>query len=387
MRILSNNITKYIQSISPQVRNIDFPLEKLELTKLEGIQKDIPLFETTSLQNIRFISKWFQVLNLARGCTEQCTFCLRNAMLPLKENSEKISTILWDDLIRFTRGFSKLNERLGFNILRGNTHITLFEDANLPVINMKDAQGNNKSLTNAVKEIYDRLNLPLVFVTSGWNPADKSSQIAAEELCRYIQQTPDSIKEFAISVNPFQRYNRNIYISRIVNALKTFLPLYKNNNEIGSILVKYNYPTGIKSDENGYLAAKKLYEEIYENLKLETRSTLEDYEILKPEKVTIHREDNYIENKGRGQNFFPQELVKRNNKKLFVESFRWFSMTEKEKLELAYDCTTKNIDINGHIYLITPSEQLIETNMGLNFINKDKITAPIHSDIRFTKLT
>jgi len=384
MKIQPAAINNYLKSVSPQIRESAFPLEKLNLARLEGIQSDIAVFKNSSLDEIKFLAKWFQVLNLTRGCKEACTFCLRNAIHPLKESAEKINTILWDDLTRLTGGISKLNERLGFNILQGNSHITLFEDANLPVVNIKDSQGERHSLKESVKNIYEQLGLPLVFVTAGWNPVDNISQKSAEELCRYIQQNPDCVKEFGVSVNPFHKYRRDFYTTKIANTLKTFLPLYRNG--IASILFKYNYPDGKSAEENGYEAAKNLYTEIFEKLKLLMGSSLEEYESLKPENVTRHREDNFIENKGRGQKFFPQDSVTKNNKKLFVESFRWLTMTPEEKREFAYNYTTKNLDVNGNVYLITPSEQLIETGMKLNFINKDKITAPIHTDVKFQKL-
>lgn len=47
---------------------------------------------------------------------------------------------------------------------------------------------------------------------------------------------------------------------------------------------------------------------------------------------------------------------------------------------------TKNVDINGKVYIMTPSEQRISTNIGLNFINKDKQTAAIHTDKDFTDI-
>lgn len=384
MKIQPTAMNKYLQSVSPQIRDAAFPLEKVNLRYLEGIQSDIPLFQNRSLEDIKFLSKWFQVLNLTRGCREQCTFCLRNALIPLKETAEQISTILWEDLTRFTEGFSTLSERIGVNILNGNSHITLFEDANLPVAKIKDSKGGIHNVREAAQNIYEKLGLPIVFVTAGWNPADKFSQASAEELCKYIQQNPECAKEFAVSVNPFHRYNQEVYTDKIANALKTFLPLYKLG--IASILLKYNYPTGVNSDKNGYEAAKSLYFEIFEKLKQLTDSSLEEHKALKPENVTLHREDNYIENKGRGQAFFPQESVERNNKKLFVESFEWLTMRPEQKRDFAYNFTTKNVDINGDIYLITSSEQCIQTELGLNFINKDKRTAPIHSDVKFRKL-
>ena len=98
--------------ISSSIKNSAFPLERINLSKIEGIQEGIPLFDGVKMEDIKFLTKWFQVLNLARGCREQCTFCLRNALAPIKETANQINTILWDDLKRFTEGFSTLSERL-----------------------------------------------------------------------------------------------------------------------------------------------------------------------------------------------------------------------------------------------------------------------------------
>ena len=108
-----SQINKYITNNSSFWSKSSFPLEKIDLKKIEGIQADIPLFEGVNLESIKFLTKWFQVLNLTRGCREQCTFCLRNAQTSLKEINDNINTILWEDLTRFTEGFRKLSERLG----------------------------------------------------------------------------------------------------------------------------------------------------------------------------------------------------------------------------------------------------------------------------------
>ncbi len=134
------------------------------------------------------------------------------------------------------------------------------------------------------------------------------------------------------------------------------------------------------------MAARKLYDEIYLKLQEITDSNLSDYERLNPNFVTRHKESNLIENKGRGQHFFSRDEVSQNNKKLFVESFEWMTLTPEQKRQRAYECVTKNVDINGQIYLMTPSEQRISTNIGLNFINKDKKTATIHTDKEFVNV-
>lgn len=382
-----SQINRYITNNSSSWARSSFPLEKIDLKKIEGIQVDIPLFKGVNLENIKFLTKWFQVLNLTRGCREQCTFCLRNAQTPLKETHDTINTILWDDLIRFTEGFKRFGERLGVNPFQGNSHITLFEDANLPDVIIKDKNCTVQSMKNVIQNVYENIRLPFVFVTSGWNVNNKNAQKAAEEICDYVMQTPDCTKEFAISINPFYAGERKNYIEKAVNTLRTFLPLFKTGEEKASILLKYNYSNGINADKNAKEIAFKLYTDIFEQLKSLCGSSLDGYEYLNPKNILKHRTDNYIENKGRGQRFFSNDDVKKNNNKLFVESFEWMTLTPKQKKEYAYNYTTKNIDINGKIYLITPSEQVIETDIGLNFINKDKKTARIHSDIKFCNYT
>ena len=378
-----SQINRYITNNSSSWARSSFPLEKIDLKKIEGIQADIPLFEGVNLEKIKFLTKWFQVLNLTRGCREQCTFCLRNAKTPLKETHNTINTILWEDLTRFTEGFKRFGERLGVNPFQGNSHITLFEDANLPDVIIKDENGTEQSMKNVIQNIYENIRLPFVFVTSGWNVNNTKAQKAAEEICDYIVKTPDCTKEFGVSINPFYVGERENYIEKAVNTLRTFLPLFRTGEEKASILLKYNYSNGINADKNAQESAFKLYIDIFERLKNVCGNSLDGYEYLNPKNILKHRADNYIENKGRGQRFFSDEDVEKNNNKLFRESFEWMTLTPEQKKEYAYNYTTKNVDINGQVYLITPSEQAIETDIGLNFINKDKKTAKIHSDIKF----
>ena len=384
--IKSSPINQYISKNSSYLAGSLFPLEKTDLRKIEGIQADIPLFNGIDLESIKFLTKKFQVLNIARGCKEQCTFCLRNAQAPINSKLNSINTILWEDLTRFTTGFATLSKRLGVNILQGNSHITLFEDANLPDAIIKDTKGNEHSIKDVIRNIYENLHLPFVFVTSGWKPENNKTQKSAEEICNFIVENPQSIKEFAISINPFFIGKREAYIEKVANALKTCLPLFRNNTEIGSILLKYNYPNGINANNNGKESTFKLYIDIFNRLKTMCYNSLDDFAYLHPSNLLKHSDDNYIENKGRGQQFFSKDEVNKNNNRLFSESFEWFTLTPEQKKEYAYNYTTKNIDINGHAYLITPSEQAIETDIKLNFINKDKKTAVIHSDIQYFPL-
>ena len=374
---------KHLNLKNLDLTNAEFPLEHIDLSKYEGIQKDIPLFENNSLQDIKFISKWFQVLNIARGCTQRCSFCIRCSKYPLKEVDNKISTILWDDLIRFTDGFSTLGERLGFNPLKGNSHLVLFEDANLPDARIKDINGQIHNTRECIEQVWNKLRMPFILVTSGWFLNDNFAQSTAEEICNFMVKNPTSIKEFGISVNPFYMGDRDYYTSKVANAIKTFLPIFKNGNEQGVILIKYNRPDGIKADTTGIEETTKLYNEIYSKLKDMTACSLDDFEILKPENVTRHSDDKYILNRGNARNYFQQDEVEKYNKQIQEESEKWSKMSQTEKYAHAYENTTKNINIDGKIYLVTPSEQVINTKLSLNYINKDKIAAPVYSDAEF----
>ena len=377
---------KHLNLKNLDLSSIEFPLEQIDLSKYEGIQKGIPLFENNSLQDIKFISKWFQVLNLARGCTQRCSFCIRCSQYPIKEVDNKISTILWDDLIRFTEGFSILGERLGFNPISKNSHLVLFEDANLPDARIKDIHGEIHNVRECIEQIWNKLRMPFILVTSGWYSNDKFSQQTSEEICNFMVKNPTSIKEFGISVNPFYKGDKDFYTSKVANAIKTFLPIFKNGNEQGTILIKYNRPDGIKADTTGIEETTKLYNEIYSKLQKMTDCSLEYFDVIKPENVTRHNDNKYILNRGNARNYFQSEDVEEYNKKIQVESQQWQKMTKQEKYTYSYENTTKNVNINGNIYLVTPSEQVINTTLKLNYINKDKITAPIHSDVEFEVL-
>ena len=199
-------------------------------------------------------------------------------------------------------------------------------------------------------------------------------------------KNPTSIKEFGISVNPFYMGDRDYYTSKVANAIKTFLPIFKNGNEQGVILIKYNRPNGVKAETTGIEETTKLYNEIYSKLKDMTACSLDDFEILKPENVTRHSDDKYILNRGNARNYFQQDEVEKYNKQIQEESEKWSKMSQTEKYAHAYENTTKNINIDGKIYLVTPSEQVINTKLSLNYINKDKIAAPVYSDAEFDTL-
>ncbi len=108
-------MNSYINHIPANIKNSAFPLAKLDLKRLEGIQKDIPLFDGVNLEDISFLAKRLETLNLFRGCRVNCSHCLKDAKPPVKGRE----TILYEDLTRFLDGFKELSGRLGINVLQG----------------------------------------------------------------------------------------------------------------------------------------------------------------------------------------------------------------------------------------------------------------------------
>ena len=376
-------ISDYLAHHTSNLRSAQFPLDVINTRKIEGLQNDIDLFQNVSMDEIKFLSRNFSVVNLQRGCYQGCKFCLRNALKPLTETASQISSVLWDDLTRFALGFGKLNERIGVNVLGRNSYLAVFEDSNLPELILKDKLGRKYDVADAVKLLYENLRIPVTFVTAGWNPKNLEHQKSAEKLLQYVLNNPESSTEFAVSINPFFSGTKKAYIEKVSNTLKTFLPLFSNDRRIGSVLIKYNYPSGVGADINGFKPASKLYKEIFAELEKLTGNDLCNYEILNPKNINVIKSSNFIENKGRGMQYFQPAETEKKLRELNIKSFNWLTMTPKQKADFAYNCTTKNVDINGNIYLITPDEQIIKTDLNLNYINSKKNTAKVHSDVEY----
>ena len=70
---IETNVSRYLKSLPQEVLSGDFPLDKINMNKLEGIQAGIPVFNNVSMQEIKFLLKNFSVLNIAQGCNNACS--------------------------------------------------------------------------------------------------------------------------------------------------------------------------------------------------------------------------------------------------------------------------------------------------------------------------
>lgn len=398
---LISNINTYIDKIPNSIKDSKYPLTKLNLQKLEGVQSDICLFngnKPLNMEAISFITKRFETLNLFRGCTVGCSHCLKDAKV------EDNRSILFEDLERFLDGFKTLNERLGFNVFNGNKYLSIVDDSNpsdFPIM----GKTSKHSVVEAIKEIYEKLNIPVLFVTSGWNKGSSYAQKASEELANAIQKKSSMIESVDISINPFvgileksreasQNHNqdkadflRNVYTSRMANTLATFLNAFINNK---AHIIYRHAPSTEGNELVDEKAMKQLYEEIYAKLRKIVGSKLDEIPMLQPEQLTQFDKSHLIEASGRGRRFFTSKTNFLEQQKLIDEAIEWACLNEQEKLAKLRDGALKCIDINGNVYTTTPASKVdyisapieltLPTKIQLNYENK-KPTTPVFSDI------
>lgn len=399
----SASINNYIKQLPNSIKESKYPLSKLDTKFLEGIQSEIPLFQgekPLTMNSISFITKRFETLNLFRGCTVGCSHCLKDA----QANGHR--SILFEDLERFLNGFKTLNERLGFNVFNGNKYLSIVDDSNpsdFPIL----GKDRKHSVVEAIEKIYEKLNIPILFVTSGWNKGSGYAQKASEELANAIQKNPSMIESVDISINPFvgileksrevsknnnqdkADFLRNVYTSRMANVLATFLNAFASNK---AQIIYRHAPNTEGNELVNEVATKKLYEEIYTKLKKLVGSAIDNIPQLKPEELTLFDKSHLIESSGRGRQFFSSEINLREQEQLIDEAIEWECLSNEEKFKTLNDYALKCVDIDGSVYATRPSNKVdyisapieltVSTDIKLNYENKTP-TKPIFSDIDF----
>ena len=399
----SASINTYIKQLPNSIKESKYPLSKLDTKFLEGIQSGIPLFQGEkhlAMNSISFLSTRFETLNLFRGCTVGCSHCLKDA----QANGHR--SILFEDLERFLNGFKTLNERLGFNVFNGNKYLSIVDDSNpsdFPIL----GKDRKHSVVEAIEKIYEKLNIPILFVTSGWNKGSRYAQKASEELANAIKKNPSMIESVDISINPFvgileksreasknnnqdkADFLRNVYTSRMANVLATFLNAFASNK---AQIIYRHAPNAEGNELVNEVATKKLYEEIYTKLKKLVGSAIDNIPQLKPEELTRFDKSHLIESSGRGRQFFSSEINLREQEQLIDEAIEWECLSNEEKFKTLNDYALKCVDIDGSVYATMPSNKVdyisapieltVSTDIKLNYENKTP-TKPIFSDIDF----
>lgn len=382
-----------------------------DLNKLEGIQKDIEIFENLSMKQIKLLANNMTEIALQRGCHNMCCHCYAEAMPPsYKWEDNKINKIDFDDFNNLCNGFKELNKRLGFNILNSsnNEYNTLFHDSDSAFIYLKDKNGKTYDYLDLAKMLYDVSGKEILFDTAGWNIQDKVTQDRIEKLVSKAINSKDyDFLRFCISINPFhalynkavkyqkshnvekENFFKEIYTTRMANVLFTMSPLIKDNKlEFIARALDNNTKNADGYREKDLI---EIYKDILEKLEV---LYINDFNSSNPKiikkKDDIENNLKYIKegieeiNTNLGYSGRLKKLVQENKKSKITKLAKENEFNNP--LKAAHSFKEGLIDINGKFYL-TNWYETYPTDIELNYKNKGKITAPISPYLRSEKIT
>ena len=267
------------------------------------------------------------------------------------------------------------------------------------MIMAKDKNGKEYDYLDLSKMLYDTCEQEVLFDTAGWNIQDKKTQERMENFVKKFNENYDEYKFMSInlSFNPFHSlyYNsvlkeregkhevaqklREAYTTRMANVINTMLPILEEHPKNFDIISR-SFPDekikevkGFQKDDLMYLYQEVVskFGELYE----------ERYKSVYTEKQLEEKFDNickYFFNAWDGTRT-KIGITGRLTKNFKYKNFR------KTMDELYPDADNKIInkkmlasliDLNGKVYF-TDYLESYPTNIQLNYINKDKNTAPI----------
>lgn len=286
------NAKKYVTEIvKPRLEKHPkkvFDLWDFDLRKLEGIQYGIKVFKNMSIKEVAFFLSTVMEFATFRGCYNNCAHCYANAKPPIKETEKQTAGMTWEDFTMLAEGIKTLNKRLGFyasgrNKRNKQRYLTPFHDSDGMEVFMKDKTGKVYDFMDITKLLYDAMGVKVIFDTASWHPKSKSRQEKAEKYVDFMAN-PENKKMFDqinISLTPFhamyqkelelRKENkqeladkiRDLYTTRMANALFTFTPLVKSQ--------QMRFLQTVTKDEASFKGYRhedlyKLYDEITDKL-------------------------------------------------------------------------------------------------------------------------
>lgn len=367
-------------------------LDKADLKRLEGIQYGIDVFKGLDVAQIHLLYKYLSAIILRRGCSNECVHCFLDAK-PIKLHPDKnvVNSMSWEDFSSLIDGFKTFNERLGHNVYRHSfiqhNIIAPFMDSDSMEIVLKDNSGVEHDMT-VIAESFDKIYRKTLFDTSGWTPKFEKMQKRADKYVEFIRNNPHNFN-VNISINPFHKlYSkfvenvknnperaykfRNLYVNRMVNTIYTFLPLIE--------MKEFNFINrAVKDDAKCDVLYQKashreLIEDIRDKLFIKLRENKhQDIQILKymelfDEKISYIDTERLV-GMGRLKNLF----YDKND--LYLSMARSTTKAAQENLYSMFDSDYRGllIDSNGKV-LYFNNRDIIDTDICMNFANKDKIT-------------
>lgn len=398
--------------------NAKTSLYDLDLNRLEGIQEGIKVFKGLNMKEIAFYLTSAREFAISRGCRNMCSHCYADARPPIKENSEKINKISWEDFTSITGGIKELNKRLGFMAMSpeneiindGRNYVTPFHDADSIDLVLKDNLGQEHDFIDISKELLDATGFKVLFDTCGWFPNNKTAQIRAEKYIEYFIKNSNLRDKLGVNIsfNPFhssytrslilakenkvEKANkmRNLYTTRMANVLYTFTPLVGSKN---FKLIARSIRDDIK-ELDGFTEKDldSLFKETISKLKelyTEDLNTENKY-IKTPQDITNKLNEYQKLYKVRNTIDYTEKLLKLSNTenyhlKLTNEDIELANNTVKtmnNPLQAILDCKFCGItDANGDFYLTTYNSTY-PTEIKLNLSASGKTTSPIRPNLQ-----
>ena len=406
----AKNYLEYKKTTLTQKKLENLNIYHFDLDKLNGIQKDIKVFEGLNMKEIAFLCSELTEIAVFRGCYNNCAHCYAEAKPPAKETSQQISKMDWGDFKSLTDGISELNKRLGFNIC-GNSdteYMTAFHDADCSQIYLKDKDGKIHDWLDINEIMQKTFKHKQLFDTAGWYIQDKTAQERMEKYIQKLVENPDNI-EFNISANPYhamhfravkemkqdnkekEYFFRQKDIQRMANVLFTCTPLLnieETDDFKFSLLARAMDPKsknskGISTNDlrntykNYFKELKKLYEEDYNG----------EQKIIKNKR---HIQRYIYEYEKKLNKITTSPSITKELKNLYEETDRAVLIAKKSTFQdpkeiLKHEFFTL-VDANGDIY-VTNFYESYKTDLKLNFKNSNKKTAPIAPNLCTERIT
>lgn len=241
------NLHKEVREAKKKDRDGRVELKTLDMNKINGIQKDIKVFEGLTMGEIAFMLECPSIL-LNRCCSSNCAHC---GFMATPFSNATLDRMSWEDFSELISGIRELSQRLAVeetNPLFLNSN--LFQDSDCMEIELRDKDGNIYDYLDCVRfiqennQMHNTFSTPL-FDTSGWNPKSEKMQKRAEKFVYQLTNEFDKnpIRQFNVSINPYhllrsqaQKERSNFhfrkareleeaYAERMANALFTLTPV------------------------------------------------------------------------------------------------------------------------------------------------------------------
>lgn len=389
--------------------------------KLEGIQNGIEIFEDLTFPQIAYLITKMRGVLVQRGCSNSCIYCNVEAQSPeYMKTMNFTNKIDYEDYENLLNGFKELNKRLDFNPFNNDIHLEayhLFHDADCSTISLQDKNGKTYDYVDLAKMLHDVTKKSVIFDTTGWDIKDTKTQKRMEDLVQKIVNSDEyNFMRFNISINPFHSIHnqavefkqkgdnknyekyRDIYTTRIANAIFTFSPLIDKKNPFNydpmlTFIIRglnddYRYPELF--DYSDYTSFYLCNETLKKLEKLYAKDLASDCpKVIKNEeqkkRYLDYLENYFLHNRDTDIRVTNKRLRSKFSEAALDRHSRETADGLHNNVEKGIKFYNGIIDLNGKLYMTNYIESY-PTDIVLNYNNKGKPTAHMAPNLRRDKV-